>query len=88
MIRVIAKHEAMALFRTPLAWSLLAVVQFVLAYQFLAQIETYLKFEDKLRAMPEAPGVTEVVWGRGSQLHAKPRLGVDGVERYVVDGFG
>lgn len=61
MIRVIAKHEAMALFRTPLAWSLLAVVQFVLAYQFLAQIETYLKFEDKLRAMPEAPGVTEVV---------------------------
>lgn len=61
MIRIIAKREATALFRTPLAWSLLAMVQFVLAYQFLSQIETYLKFEDKLRAMPEAPGVTEVV---------------------------
>jgi ABC-2 type transport system permease protein len=61
MIGVIAKREATALFRTPLAWSLLAMVQFVLAYQFLAQIETYLKFEDKLRTMPEAPGVTEVV---------------------------
>jgi ABC-2 type transport system permease protein len=61
MIRVIATRETIALFRTPLAWSLLAMAQFVLAYQFLAQIETYLHFADKLRAIPEAPGVTEVV---------------------------
>ena len=61
MIRVIATRETIALFRTPLAWSLLAIAQFVLAYQFLAQIETYLHFADKLRAIPEAPGVTEVV---------------------------
>lgn len=61
MIWVIAKREATSLFRTPLAWSLLCVTQFVLAYQFLAQIEIYLQFADKLRAMPEPPGVTEVV---------------------------
>ena len=61
MIRVIATRETIALFRTPLAWSLLAMAQLVLAYQFLAQIETYLHFADKLRAIPEAPGVTEVV---------------------------
>jgi ABC-2 type transport system permease protein len=61
MIRVIATRETIALFRTPLAWSLLAMAQFVLAYQFLAQIETYLHFAGKLRAIPEAPGVTEVV---------------------------
>ena len=61
MIRVIATRETIALFRTPLAWSLLAMAQFVLAYQFLAQIETYLHFADKLRAIPEAPSVTEVV---------------------------
>ncbi|MFT4562194.1 MAG: ABC-2 type transport system permease protein [Gammaproteobacteria bacterium] len=61
MIGVIARREAVALFRTPLAWALLAMTQFILAYQFLAQIEIYLQFEDKLRSMPEAPGVTEVV---------------------------
>jgi ABC-2 type transport system permease protein len=61
MIGVIAKREAIALFRTPLAWALLAMTQFVLAYQFLAQIEIYLQFEDKLRSMPDAPGITEVV---------------------------
>ena len=61
MIRIIATREATALFRSPLAWSLLAMAQFVLAFQFLAQIETYLHFADKLRAMPEAPGVTEMV---------------------------
>ena len=61
MIWIIAVREATALFRPPLAWSLLAMSQFVLAFQFLAQIETYLHFADKLRAMPEAPGVTEVV---------------------------
>ncbi len=61
MIRVIAKHEATSVYRTPLAWSLLCVVQVVVAYQFLAQIEIYLQFEDRLRAMPETPGVTEVI---------------------------
>ncbi len=61
MIWTIAKREATSLFRTPLAWSLLSVVQLVLAYQFLTQIEIYLQFEDKLRAMPEAPGITEVI---------------------------
>ena len=68
MIRNIAAREATALFRTPLAWALLGVTQFVLAYQFLAQIELYLQFEEKLRAMPEAPGVTEVI--------VSPTLGV------------
>lgn len=61
MIRIIAIREATALFRSPLAWTLLAMAQFVLAFQFLAQIETYLHFADKLRTIPEAPGVTEVV---------------------------
>lgn len=71
MIGVIARHEARSLFRTPLAWSLLCVVQFVLAYQFLAQIEIYVQFEDKLRAMAQAPGVTEVI--------VSPILGVSAV---------
>lgn len=58
---VIARREATSLFRSPLAWLLLCVAQFVLAYQFLAQIEIYMTFADKLRAMPEPPGVSEVI---------------------------
>ncbi len=61
MIAVIARREATSLFRTPFAWVLLAVVQFVLGYQFLAQIEFYTAFATQLRKMPEAPGVTEIV---------------------------
>ena len=61
MIRVIARREAVSLFRTPLAWALLCVTQIVLAYRFLAQIELYTTFAEKLRAMPEPPGVSEII---------------------------
>ena len=33
----------------------------------------------------DAPGVTECTWGYG---RAVPRVGIDGVERYVLPGFG
>ena len=72
MILAIAEREARALFRTPVAWSLLAIAQFLFAYQFLARIELYTEFSDKLRALPEAPGITELVvsplFGSGAML--------------------
>lgn len=33
-------------------------------------------------------GVTECVWGRGSHSLAKPVVGIDGVQRYQLPGFG
>lgn len=61
MIGIIARRELTSLFRSPLAWALLCVTQIVLAYRFLAQIELHLEFAEKLRAMPEPPGVSEII---------------------------
>ncbi|MEA2094019.1 MAG: ABC transporter permease, partial [Pseudomonadota bacterium] len=42
MIFTIAARELRSLFLSPLAWAILAVVQFILAYLFLAQVDAYL----------------------------------------------
>ena len=57
----IAARELRALFLSPLAWSVLAVVQFILAYLFLAQIDTYMMFAPQLAGREDAPGVTDVI---------------------------
>ena len=36
----------------------------------------------------DVPGVTPVTRGRGSHALMKPRVGIDGVERYTIPGFG
>ena len=61
MIAHIAARELKALFLSPLAWSILAVVQFILAYLFLAQIDTYMMFAPQLAGRDDAPGVTDVI---------------------------
>jgi ABC-2 type transport system permease protein len=61
MIMTIATRELKALFLSPLAWSILAVVQFLLAYLFLAQIDTFMMFAPRLAGMENAPGVTDIV---------------------------
>lgn len=61
MIFVIASQEIKRLFLSPLAWSILAVVQIILGYLFLIQIDTYLAFQPQLAAVEGAPGVSEVV---------------------------
>ena len=61
MIAHIAARELKALFLSPLAWSILAVVQFILAYLFLAQIDTYMMFAPQLAGRDDAPGVTDII---------------------------
>ncbi len=61
MIFRIAARELKGLFLSPMAWSILAVVEFILAYLFLAQIDTYLQYAPQLAGMQDAPGVTDVV---------------------------
>lgn len=64
MIFTIAMRELKTLFLSPLAWAILAVVQVVLAFMFLAHIEEYLLLQPQLLAIDNAPGVTELVVGR------------------------
>ncbi len=61
MVTVIAGRELKSLFLSPLAWTILAVVQFILAWLFLAQLETFTLLAPQLAMMEGAPGVTDVV---------------------------
>lgn len=59
----IARREWRALFVSPLAWTLLAVVQGLLAWTFFSQVEEYLRLQPKLVQLATAPGVTRLVVG-------------------------
>ncbi len=61
MIITIAKKELKSLFYSPLAWSLLAVLQAVLAYMFLSQMEIFQSLQGRLSNVPDAPGLTDLV---------------------------
>ena len=58
----IAGTEFQRLFRSPLAWSVLAIVQFILAWMFLNSVEEYMIYiQPKLVGLDNAPGITEIV---------------------------
>lgn len=59
--RVIAGRELRQLFYAPTAWALLAVVQAIMGYLFLTQLDLYTQAQSQLLAMPDPPGLTEVV---------------------------
>ncbi len=61
MIAHIAAQEFRRLFLSPLAWTVLAVVQFIIAYFFLSAVDNYLLWQPRLAAIEGAPGVTDLV---------------------------
>jgi len=61
MILTIAIRELKNLFLSPLAWSILAVLQLIMAYLFLAQLDTYMTWQPRLAGVEGAPGVTDIV---------------------------
>ncbi len=61
MILHIAMRELRSLFLSPLAWAILAVLQFIMAWLFLIQIESFLQVQPRLAAIEGAPGLTSIV---------------------------
>ncbi|MFQ3188695.1 MAG: ABC-2 type transport system permease protein [Gammaproteobacteria bacterium] len=61
MILTIAKREISTLFLSPLAWIILAVVQVLLGYMFLAQIDNFFLLQPQLLQLENVPGVTDIV---------------------------
>lgn len=61
MIFTIACREFKSLFSSPLAWTILAILQFILAFLFLSQVETFTMLQPKLAAMEGAPGLTDII---------------------------
>lgn len=57
----ITLRELRSMFRSPLAWTLLAVVQFILAWIFLVQVEEFIQIQPRLAKLSTAPGVTDLV---------------------------
>lgn len=57
----IASRELRSLFFSPLAWTILAVIQLILAYLFLSQIDYYLVLQPKIAHIETAPGVTDLI---------------------------
>ncbi|MDH5217993.1 MAG: ABC transporter permease subunit [Gammaproteobacteria bacterium] len=57
----IAEKEFRSLFFSPLAWSILAICEFIIAYLFLGQLELFLQLQSQLSALQRSPGVTEFV---------------------------
>src|SRR3569833_2180184 len=57
----IALLELRRLFLSPLAWSVLAVEQLILAYFFLIGLDNYIALQPRLAAVAGAPGVTALV---------------------------
>lgn len=58
---IIAARELRSLFLSPLAWVVLGVTQFLLAYTFLSRIEYFIQVQPRLAAIDGAPGVTDLV---------------------------
>ncbi len=61
MLFAIASREFRNLFLSPLAWSIMAVLQLILAYLFLSQVDRYMAFQARLGGLEGAPGVTDFV---------------------------
>lgn len=62
VIMVIARTEFRRMFSSPLAWSLLALVQFILAWVFLLGLSEYLeRIQPQVAMMDNPPGITDLV---------------------------
>ncbi len=61
MIFTIAAKELRSLFGSPLAWIILAVLNTVIAYIFLSQIDAFNAIQPQLAQLANAPGITEII---------------------------
>jgi len=57
----IATREFKSLFLSPLAWTILAILQFILAFLFLSQVETFTVLQPQLADIDSAPGLTDII---------------------------
>ena len=61
MISAIAMKELRLMFASPLAWVILAFLQFIFALVFFSRLQTFLDVQPQLAMAPNAPGLTEII---------------------------
>lgn len=61
MIVHIALRELRSLFLSPMAWAILAIVQFILAWRFFVQVDFFFSIQPQLTVIDNAPGATDLI---------------------------
>ncbi len=61
MIRLLALRELRSLFAMPSTWYMLAALQFIFAWFFLARLDAFLEVQPQLAQLANPPGVTITV---------------------------
>jgi len=61
MVFTLAQRELRSMFLSPLAWAILAVVQFILAYLFLTQLNDYILLQPQIKMLSNPPGATQLI---------------------------
>lgn len=61
MILTIAGRELRALFLSPLAWTVLAVITFLMAWLFFAQLDVFLQLIQPRLAANASQGITDII---------------------------
>lgn len=61
MVFTIAARELRSLFFSPLAWSILAAVEALMAYFFLWYLQEFTNLQPQLALIEGAPGITQIV---------------------------
>lgn len=61
MVVTIIRKELSMLFISPLAWIMLALIQFVFAGFFLVRLDAFLEIQSQLLQVINSPGITEVI---------------------------
>jgi ABC-2 type transport system permease protein len=61
MIRLLALRELRSLFAMPSTWFVLAALQFIFAWFFLARLDAFLEIQPQLAQLANPPGVTTTV---------------------------
>ena len=61
MIRLLVQRELRSLFAMPSTWLILAVLQFIFAWFFLARLEAFLEIQPQLAQLANPPGATSTV---------------------------
>lgn len=61
MIRLLALRELRSLFAMPSTWFVFAVLQFILAWFFLARLDAFLEIQPQLAQLANPPGVTSTI---------------------------
>jgi len=61
MIRLLAMRELRSLFAMPSTWFVLAALQFIFAWFFLARLDAFLEIQPQLAQLANPPGVTTMI---------------------------